>query len=374
MDDGNEFAGSAVFPVVMAGGAGTRFWPVSRVSRPKQLLNLFGTDSLIEHTVNRLASLAPMTQVLIVTGEAIASQVRDILPGLQADNIVVEPCARNTAPAIGLAAVVAMHRDPEAILAVMPSDHHIGDEEEFRRVARSAIHHALQGNLVTLGITPNRPETGYGYIQFGESIPQDVPLGDARESLRSAYRISRFVEKPSRERALTYLRDGSYLWNSGMFFFKASVILEEIASLMPALRAGLERLESAVGTSEWEQQLATVYADMEAMSIDYGIMEHSDRIVVLPASMGWSDVGSWGVLDEFGDHDSENVVVGEVWSRDSVDNVFYADGDHLIAAVGVKGLVVAVSQGAVLVVPKERSQEVRKVVAALQQKGLGDYT
>ncbi len=374
MDDASKRGETHVFPVVMAGGSGTRFWPVSREERPKQLLALFGDETLIEHTVNRLAPIAPMDQILVVTGATIASQVREVLPRVPNENVLVEPCARNTAPAIGLAAIVALSRDPDAVLAVMPSDHHVGDEEEFRRVAHSAVHHASRGHLVTLGITPNRPETGYGYIQYGEALPAETPDSRENETIRAAHHILRFVEKPVREKALTFLRDGSYLWNSGMFFFKASVILEEMAVLMPALRSNLARLESAIGTPEWESLLSEVYESLEKMSIDYGIMEHSERIVVLPASMGWSDVGSWGVLDELDEQDSENIRVGQVWSEDAVDNVFFADEGHLIAAVGVEGLVIAVSNGAVLVVPKERAQDVRKVVAGLQKKGWSNYT
>lgn len=357
--------GPAVVPVIMAGGAGTRFWPASREARPKQLLDLFGGGPLVEQTVRRLSPLAAVERLLIVTTRGIVEAVHEAVPHVPRANLLAEPAGRNTAAAIGLAAIVARASWPTAVLAVMPADHYIADEEAFVRLSRSAIRHAADGHIVTLGITPTRPETGYGYIRFADFVPEAG--GEPPE--HPARRIAAFVEKPDMDTALRYLKEGRYLWNAGMFFVRVDVILEEIGLHLPELSAGLDRIAEAVGTPGFEAEVDRVYPSLASVSIDHGVMERSDRIVVLPASMGWSDVGSWNVLSDFRDEDRDNLEVGRVIAFDAADNVLYADEGRIVAALGVRDLVVAASGNAVLVCPKSRAQDVRRVVDEVRRRG-----
>ena len=361
-----------VYPVIMAGGAGTRFWPVSRRLRPKQLLRLFGGKTLLRETVERVASLAPPERILVVTGEGIADQVHEMLPDLPTANVLAEPAARNTAAAIGFAALEVSRRDPSAVLAVMPSDHYIADLEAFGRVAQSAVLYAAMGSIVTLGVTPTRPETGYGYIRFGDyekppegALPEGTPL--------PARAISAFVEKPTVNVALSYLKEGRYLWNAGIFFFRADVILQEIERFLPELAEGLREVRAALDEPDPLPKLRALYPKLLATSIDYGVMEHTERIVVIPASFGWSDVGSWQSLDDFRGSGDPNTLQGEVIAVDARDNVLFAMEGTVVSVVGIEGLVVAATPDAVLVCPKDRSQDVRKIVEELKLRGLEDW-
>jgi mannose-1-phosphate guanylyltransferase len=359
-----------VWPVIMAGGAGTRFWPVSRQSRPKQLLRLFGGKTLLEQTLDRVSPLADSERTLVVTSETIAGEVRRLLPALPEGNVLAEPVGRNTAAAIGFAATVVARTSRRGVLAVMPSDHYVADQEAFLKAARSAVLYAAEGSIVTLGITPVRPETGYGYIRFGDYVQPPEQPGQSSGQVLAARSIGAFVEKPTQTTALSYLKEGRYLWNAGIFFFRADVILSEIEKFLPELHEGLREVGAALDAPDAEEQLRSIYPRLLATSIDYGVMEHTDRIVVIPSSFGWSDVGSWQSLDDFRGSEDANAEQGDVVVIEARDNVLFAEDGTLVAVVGVEGLVVAATKDAVLVIPKDRSQDVRRVVDELKKRGL----
>jgi mannose-1-phosphate guanylyltransferase len=354
-----------VFPVVMAGGSGTRFWPLSRAARPKQFLALGGGAPLLAETVARLPPLAGPDRTFVVCGPVHAAAARALLPGVPPENVVVEPCARNTAPAIGLAALHVARRDPAGVLAVLPSDHHVARPDLFRDALAAAARLAAQGLLATIGIRPSRAETGYGYLRAGEPLARD-PSG-----LLPA-KVERFVEKPDRAIAERYLADGRYLWNAGIFAFRADVLLEEIRASMPELGERLDAIGAALGTPAYDAVLADAFPRCPSQSIDYGVMERSSRIAVVPADFGWSDVGSFAALPEVRAADAAgNVVEGDALVVDGRDNVVLAK-DRLVAVVGVDGLVVVDAGDALLVCPKERAQDVKKAVDELRRRGRED--
>lgn len=351
-----------LYPIIMAGGSGTRFWPLSRKSRPKQFLPLTSSRPLIAETAARLSGLARLSDTLIVCGRAHEKAVRAALKGLPRRNVLVEPAARNTAPAIALAALHVFARDPEGTLLVLPSDHHVADVPGFRRVLAEAARVAASGHLVTLGIQPTRPETGYGYIRLGESL-----AGGGRK-------VQAFVEKPDPATARAYLDSKEYLWNGGIFVFRADAILAAFAEHMPELARGLEALRAALGKRSYPKVLSRVFPRLPAISIDYGVMERAKNLAVVPGDFGWSDVGSFAALPEVRPPDERgNVVSGQgALALDCEGCVVLADKRPL-AVVGLSGVVVVDAGDAVLVVPKEKSQEVRKVVEALGQRKLKRY-
>ncbi|HZJ52818.1 MAG TPA: mannose-1-phosphate guanylyltransferase [Myxococcaceae bacterium] len=351
-----------LYPVVMAGGSGTRFWPLSRKARPKQFLALATDRPLIVETVNRLKGLATPGRTYVVCGPVHARAVRRMLPRLPGANVLVEPIARNTAPAIGLATLHVQARDPDGVLAVLPSDHHVADVAGFRAVIARAAEVARSGALVTLGIKPTRPETGYGYIRVGEPIEG------------GAARVRAFVEKPDAATAARYLSAGEYLWNGGIFVFTARAIREAIGRHMPELAAVLDRIAPTVGTPLYAGALRKHFPTAPAVSIDYGVMEKAQQIAVVPGDFGWSDVGSFAALPEVRAADGAgNVVVGKgAVLVDSTGCVVLGSGRPL-GLVGLRDMVVVDAGDAVLVVPRERSQDVRSVVQSLEARGLGKF-
>ncbi len=348
----------AAWIVIMAGGGGTRLWPLSRRAHPKQFLPLLpGGETLLAATVRRTAALAPVERTLVVTAASQVADVRRAVPSLPPDNIVVEPEARNTAPCIGLGALAVRARDPDGVMAVLPSDQYVADEPAFVRAARRALDLAAEGEVVTVGIEPRHPETGFGYIQCGE------PLGpDARK-------VVRFVEKPDRATAETYVNSGDYLWNAGMFFFPARRVLDEIRSNMPELGAILD------GIAQDPARCGELYPRAPKVSIDYGVMEKlGGRMAVVPADLGWSDVGSWAALAEVLPRDGAgNTTIGETVTIDARGNVLVGDGKVLVAAVGVSDLVVVATGDAVVVLPRERAQDVKRVVESLEARKREPY-
>jgi len=334
--------------VIMAGGVGSRFWPASRAARPKQLADLFGQGPMLKMTSDRLLPVASIDRQLVVTGEILRDGVAAALPGLHPDNILAEPVGRNTAAAVGWAALHIAHRDPDGVLAVVPADQYIADIPAYQATARRAVAAARdQDAIVTLGIPPTRPETGYGYIERAAEI------GDG------LFDVGAFREKPDRETALSYLADGGFLWNAGMFFMPASLAIRELERFEPELLEGLRALfgPNARPASE-------VYPTLKSISIDYAVMERTDRVRVIPGSFGWSDVGSWEALyDHRGDQDSFRA--GDVIEIDGGGNVLSAEGG-LVAVVGVSDLVVVHTPDATLVVPRSESQRVREVVDRLR--------
>jgi mannose-1-phosphate guanylyltransferase len=348
-----------IFPVVMAGGSGTRFWPLSRAKRPKQFLALTGGAPLLAETVARLPPLARIDRTFVVCGKAHAPAVRRMLPKLPARNLVVEPCARNTAPCVGLAALHVAKRDRSGILAVLPADHHVARPAAFRDAIAAGARLAEAGHIATIGVRPARPETGYGYLKVG--TPLAGPDGAAK--------VERFVEKPDRATAERYLADGSFLWNSGIFVFRADVILDEIRAAMPDLSERLDEIASTIGKPTYARVLARAFPRCPSQSIDYGVMERSSRIAVVPGDFGWSDVGSFAALSEVREADEAgNVVGGEVVILDGRDNIVLA-GDRTVAVIGADGLVVVDAGDAVLVCPRDRAQDVKKAVEELRRRG-----
>lgn len=357
-----------LYPVVMAGGSGTRFWPLSRKARPKQFLPLASEAPLIVDTVDRLKGLSRPKQTLVVCGPVHAPSVKKLVKGLPRGNVVVEPVARNTAPAIALAALHVAKRDPEGILVVLPSDHHVADVPGFRRTLEQAAEVARQGLLVTIGIKPSRPETGYGYIRVGDPLPSEA----SRQA--GARKVSAFVEKPDLATAQGYLASGDYLWNAGIFLFRADAILDAFRRHMPELARGLEKIAARLGKRDEAAVLRKHFPKLPNVSIDYGVMEKADNIAVLPADFGWSDVGSFGAIPEVREADAQgNVVSGKgAVVVDCQDCVVLADGRPL-AVVGLKDMVVVDSGDSVLVVPREKAQDVRKAVEVLKARKLEKY-
>lgn len=355
---------SATYAIIMAGGAGSRFWPASRRAYPKQLLSIApGTKrSLLSETVERIRPLCAPEDILIATGERLLDVTRADLPELPASSFLGEPVARNTAPCIGWAASVVAKRDPNALVMVLPADHHIGDQDGFRDALRRALDSAAAGTITTIGITPTRPETGYGYIESGEEL---------EPGLR---RVQRFVEKPDRHRAKRYMKSGEFFWNAGMFFFRSGAMLDAINRHMPDLAEGLKRIESATGTPKEHDTLREVFEGLQSVSIDYGVMEKEDSLNVVVADFGWSDLGSWQTAWELGSKDeNDNVVPDGSIAIDARGNLVYdARTDKtgaLTALVGVENLCVVHTDDATLVVPRERAQDVREVVAELERRG-----
>lgn len=341
----------------MAGGSGTRFWPASRSARPKQLIRLSGPRSLIQDTYDRIAPLVPPERILVVTGKFHAKAVGQQLPELPKQNILVEPVGRNTAACAGLAALTIVERDPDALMALFPSDHVIKRAQDWRALVSAGARLATDHDaVVTFGLEPNRPETGFGYIRVGEL------LGDP--GAPTARRVDAFVEKPVLERAIEFLASGQYLWNSGVFVAGARKLLALIRAHAPEVAAGLERIAGA--SKARDRVIKATYPSIPSVSLDGGVMEKAGGLIVLPAQVGWSDVGSWSALHEVLPADDRgNVTLGQAVAIDSSGCVLYSSG-ATITALGVNDLVVVQTPDAILVCPKDRAQEVRTIVDRLR--------
>ena len=354
-----------LYAVILAGGSGTRFWPLSRELYPKQLLKVLSDRTLIQQTVQRVRPMIPAERTLVVTGAGHADAIRIQLDGpggVRKEQILTEPVARNTAPAIGWAATAIRRMDPDGMMLVMPADHVIPETAKFLRAAALAVRVAQQGRLVTFGIKPTRPETGYGYIRVEK--PRPLMSQDGLKALV----VSRFVEKPDLAAAKQYLRAGRCYWNSGIFVWRADAILEEITAVLPKLGLGLKRLDKAWGTPDETQALERFYKGAEAISIDHGVLQHSRRAAVVPAPFRWSDVGNWSSLNEVaGTDQAGNVRIGRIVDIGSRDSILY--GEHrLVATIGLKDMVVVDTADATLVCPKDRAQEVKQIVERLRRQ------
>lgn len=349
------------FAVIMAGGRGERLWPLSTPEQPKQFLRLFGEETMLQATVNRILPLIPWENIYVVTSERHGSLVHEQLPSLPPENIITEPIGRSTAPCIGLAATLISHRDPHGTMVVLPADHVIRAEDRFRKLIKAGLGIASDGeHLITLGITPRHPATGYGYIQGGEVVIET-------EGIR-VLRVKRFTEKPDYETAVEFLNQGGYFWNSGMFIWRVDTILEEIREHLPDLHAGLRKIMDYIGRPDHRTVLADVYAAQESISIDNGVMEKSTRALVIPTGeIGWSDVGDWAAWAElFPRDEAGNVIQAQHVGIDTQDSVILSrstrtDG-RVIATLGVSDLVIIETDDAVLVMDKNRAQEVKRLL------------
>lgn len=354
----------AVYPVVMAGGSGTRFWPLSRQKLPKQFLKIGGEESLISATMNRLDPIAGWRERYVVAGEHHVDGIKAHCPRLPVPNILIEPCARNTAPCVALAAQHIYVRDPEAIMILLPADHHIADIQAFQTALASAIEGAREGKILTLGIIPTRPETGYGYIQY----PGGGQVNHSRLS------VTQFVEKPPRRIAEQYLASGEYLWNSGVFIFSVRRILEEFATQLPHLNEQMIPVRMAIESdsqSHYQHVLDQAFLKIKGVSIDVGVMEGADEIEVIPLDAGWSDVGHWGALSEVSELDAQgNVLEGhpDHITIDARDVTIHSQ--RLTAVIGLEQVVVVNTDDATLVCAQDRAQDVRLVVDCLKKKGI----
>ena len=355
---------SNLHAVILAGGSGTRFWPASRRHRPKQLLPLAGSaqEPLIAATVRRIEPLVSPERVWISTGAHLVDATLSALPRVPRSHVLAEPMARNTAPCIGWATATIARVDPDATIAVLPSDQFIGDEPAFRAVLERALRAAHDGWLATIGIVPTRAETGYGYIEVGPPIAEGIRA------------VARFVEKPSRETAEGFVAGGRHLWNAGMFFFRAAAMREAIAKHLPALAAGLGRIDDAAAHDDEARALAEIFPTLPSISIDHGVMEKAERIAVVPGSFGWNDVGSWQVTWEMSERDAQGNALPPGTVAIAAENNLVRDlssgaARKRWALVGVRDLVIVETDDAVLVIPRERAQDVRLVVDALSARG-----
>ncbi len=354
------------YAVILAGGGGTRLWPRSRTAHPKQFLDLAGEETMLQAAYTRIAPIVPPERVLVITNAEYTDTVQYQLPALPAANIIGEPVGRGTAPAIGLAAVLLQQRDPAAIMAVLTADHLISRQETFRRVLLATAQlAAVPGRLVTLSITPTFAETGYGYVERGEEVERAFGF--------VAYRVQRFTEKPNRQTAERFVASGRFGWNSGMFVWRSDSILDEMTRQMPTLRAHLAAIAAALGTRDEASVLATVWPQIRAETIDFGIMEGARDVVTLPVDIGWNDVGSWAALaDELPANEDGNVVYGPHVLIDTHNSFIFSDS-RLVATVGLENMIVVDTTDALLICPRARAQDVKKVTEALKERGLNAY-
>ena len=353
-----------MFAVIMCGGSGTRFWPASRRQRPKQFLDITGKGPMVVETSDRLDSLARDEEIILVLGEKHLEEAQDLFKG-RGVHILAEPVGRNTAPCIGLGAVYARHLGCKGPMAFLPADHFIGNPSRFLEDLRAAGKIADRGGIATIGIVPNRPETGYGYIR------RDLSKIDVHG--KSAYKVLKFVEKPDLEKAREYLTSGEYYWNGGIFVARPETILKETKEQLPGLYEGLQRLAKALESGEFEEELKDVYEALEDISFDYGIMENTrEEVYVIPSECGWSDVGSWESLYELRESEQDkkqNLVDGENILIDCEKSFVSGSAGRLVACLGLKDTLIVDTPDALLVADLNRSQDIRKIVDHLKETG-----
>jgi mannose-1-phosphate guanylyltransferase len=352
----------------MAGGSGTRFWPLSRRHLPKQFLAIGGEHPLITSTMSRLDELTEWSHRYVVAGEHHASGVREHCPSLPHTQLLIEPCARNTAPCVALAALHIARRDPDGVMIVLPSDHHIADVDALQRALNAAVAGAHQDKIVTLGVVPTRPETGYGYIRF----PGGGVINESR------LEVDRFVEKPPRRLAERYLASGEYLWNSGVFIMSARRVLSEIERQLPDLHEALIPVRQALALDQTEiyhAALDEAFMQIKPVSIDVGVMEHADDVEVIPISVGWSDVGHWGALEEVSAPDERGCVLQGQAEHIILDaERVTISSNKVVAVVGVSDVIIVDTPDAALVCHRDQAQEVKRVVAELSAQGRAELT
>lgn len=359
--------------VIMAGGSGTRFWPESRADRPKQLLSLFGRRSMIQGTLARLEGLAPPERTLIAGSARLSQAIADQLPGVPAQNIIAEPCKRDTAPCIGLAAFACLRDDPDAVMAVMPSDHVIQDSARFQQALQLAADGvvAAPSRIVTFGIKPTYAAEGFGYIERGESLTYESSHSD----LAPVYRVRRFREKPNAATAAEYLASGDFYWNSGIFVWRADTILNALRQRQPETYDHLAAIEAAFGKPEWPDVFAERFAAIKPISVDYAVMEQAEDVAVVEAPFDWDDVGSWEAFARLqGQNDSAGCIDAKHLGIDVQDLVVRsADQGHLIVTLGLKDVLVVHTPDATLVADRSREESIRQVVKQLEERGWKEH-
>lgn len=352
-----------IYAVIMAGGVGSRFWPRSKKALPKQLLKIFGDTTMIQATVERIDDLIDRNRIFVITNEIQADEVKKQLHDIPEENIIIEPFGRNTAAAIGLASIIIKAKDPEAVTIVLPADHIIKEEEIFRNTLHNAARFAYEKkSLVTIGIHPTRPETGYGYIQIDDKKIQD-----------NIYKVLTFAEKPNYATAVRFLESGDFLWNSGMFIWRVDTILDEIRTYMPDLFEGLTEIEKHLNQKDYHDVLVKTYGQMKKISIDYGIMEKSTKVYLTKGFFTWSDVGSWEEVYQLSEKDSSgNALVGKVYTDKVIDSYIYSP-DKFTAVIGVDNLIIINYDDTLLVCRRDRAQDVKNVVEYLKMNKLDEY-
>lgn len=348
-----------MFALILAGGAGTRLWPRSRASLPKQLLALTGGDTMMQMTVKRILPLVPVENIFVATNREYGPLIKQQLPNLLPANIIEEPSGKNTAPCIGLAAALMRQLDPEAVMASLHADHFIADEESFRQALLAAAEVARQGYLVTLGITPDKPETGYGYIQRGPKL--------GSYNSHPVYQVSRFLEKPDLATAQRFVAGGEYYWNSGIFIWQISTLLDAFCQHMPEFYRQLGQMEQALNSG---QMIDPIWQQIKSMSIDVGIMEKAAKVAVVPVNFGWNDVGSWVAIHEINQKDENGNVSlgGEHLAFDTRGTLVQGDNGRLIATIGLEDIVIVDTEDALLVCARDKVQDIKKVVEWLKMQ------
>lgn len=351
--------------VIMAGGRGTRFWPRSRSTTPKQLLDIIGEKTMIQQTVERILPVMNKENIHIVTNIEQVETLKKQLPDINDRNIIAEPFGRNTAPCICLAAAKITKNDPDAVMAVLPADHYMGDNKGFCDCISRAGQVALESSaLVTIGITPDRPETGYGYIEFDE---------ESMSTSNHAYSVISYHEKPDINKARDYLAKGNYLWNSGMFVWKVETILKNIERFLPETYKEITNISDCFDKPDFDIFLKQAYEKIESISIDYGVLEKADSVLTIKGDFGWNDIGSWAAIHDISEKDKDNnVLIGDIISIDSSDTLVY-NKNKLTAIVGIKDVYVVETDDALLICSKDKVQDVRKVVDELEKKGKFKY-
>lgn len=352
--------------LIMAGGSGTRFWPRSRVAKPKQYLSLFGDQSLIQESVKRFANFIPEAGIYVVSAKSQREVLESQTTNLPKENMIYEPVGKNTLPAIGLAALFIAERDPDGILIVSPSDHLIQNDELFRQTIESAALIAdKKDGIVTIGITPKFPATGFGYVQTAD----EIQIGQAIKS----FAVKQFVEKPNVEVATKYLKEGGFFWNSGIFIFKVSVFLESVRNHAPELYADLMRIKEHIGTDSYEEAVDRIYNEVKSISIDYGILEKAGNVFLVQGDFVWNDLGSWEEVYKYDRKDEQqNATTGEVIMLDSNNSYVYAP-NSLVAVVGLDDVIVVQEGDTILVCKRDRAEDIKAVVGEITKRKLDQY-
>lgn len=350
------------YAVIMCGGSGSRFWPKSRKLYPKQFLKTVGDRTMIQATVDRIKRFIPIENIYMVTNKCYAETIKEQVPEINTQNIIIEPMIKETAACIGYSAVKLLNNDPEAVMIVLPSDHYIMDEDELINTLEQGLDIAASCNcLVTMGIKPARPETAYGYIETGKQFDGEWKI--------PTYKVKRFTEKPNKEKAQEFIEKGTYLWNSGMFIWKASILMKQYKKFLPDMYESLQNISKAIGHKDEERIVEQEYLKIDGISIDYGILEKAWEVYVIESNFKWDDIGSWTALERYMEIDEYgNSIKGRMSVLDTHNCILYGD-KRLIATVGIEDLIIVETDDVVLVCKKDRDQDIKTLLKNLSNNG-----